>query len=144
MENINFIYKDGKITAIMVDGVEYAPIEKKEPKFKLGQEYLGGIIFHIDESGEHGLVAEKSDYPKRLRWDDAMKIFPIGDWRLPTRDELNLLYEKKDIVGGFASYYYWSSSEYFNNYAWSQYFYGDSQYDEDEVNTNSVRAVRTF
>jgi hypothetical protein len=145
MENINFIYKDGKITSIMVDGVEYAPIEKKETKFKLGQEYLGGIIFHVDESGEHGLVAAKIDYFERIDWNDAMKTFPIGDWRLPTKKELNLLYEQREIVGGFATGRYWSSSEYDNSYAWIQNFSSGSQDNYGYQNyAYYVRAVRAF
>ena len=130
---------------VIIDGVEYAPIEKKEPKFEIGQEYLGGIIFHIDESGEHGLVAAKSDYFERLSWDNAMKIFPIGDWWLPTKEELNLLYKQKEIVGGFATDYYWSSSEDCSGYAWIQYFgngYQNDDYYKDY--TFYVRAVRAF
>ena len=34
-----------------------------------------------------------------------------GGWRLPTKDELNILYENKDKIGGFASNNYWSSTE---------------------------------
>lgn len=34
-----------------------------------------------------------------------------SDWVLPTIDELNLLYENKDIIGNFVLYSYWSSTE---------------------------------
>ncbi len=39
-----------------------------------------------------------------MNWDDAMKACAdLGDgWRLPTKDELNLLYENKEKIGGFA------------------------------------------
>ena len=33
------------------------------------------------------------------------------DWYLPSQDELNKLYLKKTAIGGFASFYYWSSTE---------------------------------
>ena len=37
---------------------------------------------------------------------------------LPSRDELNELYKHKDVVGGFANDYYWSSSESNSILAW--------------------------
>jgi hypothetical protein len=33
----------------------------KGPKFKIGQEHGGGVIVHIDPSGNHGLIAAKQD-----------------------------------------------------------------------------------
>ncbi|MBN3583475.1 DUF1566 domain-containing protein [Algoriphagus aestuarii] len=36
----------------------------EEPKFKVGQQYGGGIIFYVDKSGEHGLIAAPSDQGK--------------------------------------------------------------------------------
>jgi len=48
-------------------------------------------------------------------------------------------------VGGFASAYYWSSTEGNNDYAWSQYFGNGYQfYYSLKSNTYSVRAVRAF
>jgi hypothetical protein len=43
-------------------------------------------------------------------------------WYLPNKEELNLLYLQKVIVGGFASDNYWSSSEFDSNFAWIQFF----------------------
>jgi hypothetical protein len=38
-----------------------------------------------------------------MYWDEAMKACAdLGEgWRLPTEDELNVLYENKDEIGGF-------------------------------------------
>jgi hypothetical protein len=33
----------------------------KKPKFHIGQEYGGGIIYYIDATGKHGLIAAKED-----------------------------------------------------------------------------------
>jgi len=68
-----------------------------------------------------------------------------GDWYLPSKHELNLLYLQKTVVGGFASAYYWSSSEYDNGLAWLQTFFDGLQYATNKNPTNHyVRAVRAF
>ncbi len=67
-----------------------------------------------------------------------------SDWFLPSKDELSNLYSNRAAIGGFASSGYWSSSEYFNNYAWIQYFNFGYQYNYFKFNTYYVRAVRAF
>ena len=67
-----------------------------------------------------------------------------SDWFLPSKDELDLLYQQKAVVGGFASTYYWSSSEYNSNSAWTQHFFNGNQVTLAKVNSFRVRAVRAF
>ena len=67
-----------------------------------------------------------------------------GDWYLPSKYELNLLYLQKAVVGGFANSYYWSSTESSNNGAWYQYFGSGIQYNYSKNSTSYVRAVRAF
>ena len=67
-----------------------------------------------------------------------------GDWYLPSKSELNLLYLQKTVVGGFANNYYWSSSEHDYNYAWIQDFSSGSQLDGAKVGIAYVRAIRAF
>ena len=66
------------------------------------------------------------------------------DWYLPSRDELNQLYINQAVVGGFAYYAYWSSSENDYYYAWFQYFGVGYQDYFVKANTLGVRAVRAF
>ncbi len=70
------------------------------------------------------------------------------DWFLPSRDELNLLYRQRAVVGGFNNFIYWSSSEEHTNSAWGQEFNDGSQiYDGiyyGKQNRLQVRAVRAF
>jgi hypothetical protein len=75
------------------------------------------------------------------------------DWFLPSKDELNLMYENigqgnvlgLGNVGNFANYYYWSSTEYDNNFAWFQYFTNGIQLIYfNKASTFIVRAVRAF
>ena len=67
-----------------------------------------------------------------------------GDWYLPSKHELNLLYLQETVVGGFARYAYWSSTEdgFFN--AWYQNFSGGLQSSLQKDLTFYVRAVRAF
>ena len=67
------------------------------------------------------------------------------DWFLPSKLELNLMYERKGLIGGFADDCYWSSSETNSNCACAQSFDVSIL---DYISTKSryirVRAVRAF
>jgi uncharacterized repeat protein (TIGR02543 family) len=81
---------------------------------------------------------------------DVCAILSLGgysDWFLPSKDELNLMYENLKLfgIGGFTDGHYWSSSEYNAGLAWSQDFYDGGQDDfNDKSFTYRVRAVRVF
>ena len=67
------------------------------------------------------------------------------DWFLPSKDELNELYLQKNVVGGFLSGHYWSSSETTNAaIATAQYFVNGNQLNLRKDNTYRVRAIRAF
>jgi hypothetical protein len=67
------------------------------------------------------------------------------DWHLPSKDELNELYLRRDTVGGFSTNYWWSSSENDLAGAWYQYFLNGSQFADTKLyNTLRVRPVRAF
>jgi hypothetical protein len=68
-----------------------------------------------------------------------------GDWYLPSKHELNLLYLQRVAVGGFTTFWYWSSTEYDNDNALDQYFDDDGfQSTSFKGSPYSVRAVRAF
>lgn len=67
-----------------------------------------------------------------------------GDWYLPSKYELNLLYLRRSTVGNFAADKYWSSSESDKDKAWSINFNTSSDSAEDKTNKNRVRAIRNF
>jgi hypothetical protein len=64
------------------------------------------------------------DLPTTATWYNAKReCKELGKgWRLPTKDELNKMYDNKDLIGNFVNTNYWSSTEYNSNYAWMQVF----------------------
>tara|TARA_B110001452_G_scaffold256419_1_gene249742 strand:+ start:46 stop:1011 length:966 start_codon:yes stop_codon:yes gene_type:complete len=81
-----------------------------------------------------------------LFWEDAKKeCAKLGDgWRLPTKEELNILYENREEIGGFADNFYWSSMEFDNGYAWRRDFSYGFQFGTNKgTSLYSVRAVRS-
>lgn len=92
-------------------------------------------------------IAPKSTEVK-LNWEDAklycssLDLYSKTDWRLPTKEELNQIYESGN---DFDKDWYWSSTENCGDYAWGQGFYSGIQHDADKVYGDGlVRAVRTF
>jgi hypothetical protein len=83
-------------------------------------------------------------YGAKLCYD--LVLGGYSDWFLPSKDELNKLYIKKSIIGGFTGVEYWSSSEYSATLAWYQDFIHGDQYivGSGKNNLCSVRAVRAF
>jgi uncharacterized repeat protein (TIGR02543 family) len=69
-----------------------------------------------------------------------------SDWFLPSKDELNLMYENLKVaeVGDFADFSYWSSSEYNASGAWNQHFNFGNQGNGNKATAYRVRAVRAF
>ncbi len=68
----------------------------------------------------------------------------FGDWYLPSKYELGLMFFNKDIIGGFSNSYYWSSSEFSSITAWSQDFSTGVQYNLNKSMPYGVRAIRAF
>jgi hypothetical protein len=78
----------------------------------------------------------------------AVYVWPNGQTGgfLPNKEELDLLYDQKvaEVVGGFVSDFYWSSSESSAFSAWLQVFDSGNQVNPSKFNSNGVRAVRAF
>ena len=80
---------------------------------------------------------------------------PYGDWYLPSKDELNLMYTNIGIyaidhpnAGHFTNSYYWCSTEFNKDYAWEQDFNSSNgntnQRQVLKSNKYCVRAIRSF
>jgi hypothetical protein len=70
------------------------------------------------------------------------------DWRVPTKTELNVLFNNRAAISGFdisgsnPAGWYWSSTQYGNWDAWGQRFSDGAQDNYDKNSHSSVRCVR--
>ena len=94
------------------------------------------------------------DAPLIMQWKQAMGYASViddyghNDWRVPTKDELNVLFNNRAAIGGFNDTglmnagWYWSSSQNGNYGAWGQRFSdGDQNYGMKGIDS-SLRCVR--
>ena len=70
----------------------------------------------------------------------------FSDWFLPSKDELNLMYENLHVegVGGFGDVPYWSSSEFNSSNSYYVIFSDGGSSPFGKANIFNVRACRTF
>jgi hypothetical protein len=70
------------------------------------------------------------------------------DWRVPTKAELNVLFNNRAAIGGFdisgsnPAGWYWSASPNYLWFAWGQRFSDGLQFDNSKNDHSSVRPVR--
>ena len=94
----------------------------------------------LDVEGNEYLI-EKGDILQESNLQER-----TGDWRLPTKDELNLMYENLHLkdIGGFADEDYWSSSDSNSYNAWNQIFSDGFQNFTNKHGIKRIRVVRSF
>jgi len=104
-----------------------------------GKENTQLINSMLQQSGETGRASQLCV---------ALNIGGKNDWFLPSKDELNLMYQyfPKNGLGDFPNEWYWSSSQYGTDFgsAWGQSFLSGSQNSGNKDNTSRVRAIRAF
>jgi len=64
------------------------------------------------------------DLPDEVTWYNAKReCKELGKgWRLPTKDELEDIYNHKELIGNFVHTNYWSLTSFGSDYAWMQMF----------------------
>ena len=87
------------------------------------------------------------DLPTEVTWYNAKReCKELGKgWRLPTKDELDKMYNNKDLIGNFVNTNYWSSTEYNSDYAWMQVFIHRSiaiTLKEGHINARAVKSIK--
>ena len=107
----------------------------------------GGLVFHSEGSR----VYEVSEVLGRHKWEAAKKVAEnyrgggFSDWRLPTKEELNLVYQnlrKPRIIGD--KDWFWSSSQHIYDSHHAQRFDDGHRDCFNDVHECSVRAIRAF
>ena len=68
------------------------------------------------------------------------------NWRLPTKDELVLIYTNlhRNGLAGFTDGHYWSSEESNVVSAWAQYFFETTQFTRSKLKYGRIRSVCAF
>ncbi len=88
------------------------------------------------------------NFPKQMTWDDAnIACAKLGDgWRLPTIEELKIIYKIKDRIDGFENSYPWSSTLDEKGYGKDYAFLlsGGESDTKAKTITAGVRAVRSY
>lgn len=155
-------------------------------EYEVGGYAHGGIVFYVDETGQHGLVAVLEDLNVSKWGCSGVEIngadgIAIGmghqntldiiagcsqteaafyaynslfggfsDWYLPSRDELEEMYNiignggGNGNVGNFQNSWYWSSSENGSDYAWGVYFGNGFTSSYSKSSFRKVRVIRSF
>jgi hypothetical protein len=92
------------------------------------------------------IVAGCSESGIAARICNDLVLNGYSDWFLPSKDELNLMYQNLKLagIGGFAANLYWSSSEGSSSLAWGQSFGSGYQGSYNKDIGVRVRAVRAF
>jgi Protein of unknown function (DUF1566) len=134
-----------------------APPVKKTVSPEIGDEMPDGTIYAgISPDTGKPMYATPKDAPGTYRFNKAAKYAKKldaqghKDWRVPTKNELNVLYQNRDKgklkgtineTGSYPAGRYWSSSQS-NGHAWGQRFSDGDQYDYFSDVISSLRCVR--
>ncbi len=185
---------------LQTDGSGTLSWTNKGTTYSVGDFVLGGIVFWLDETGQHGLVCAKQDYATTVMWktggngnNRAYGNGPLagkmntciiiaaqvaigdgsgtyaaricnelqiteggktyGDWYLPSKEEVNLMYQNRTTInatavanGGsaFEGSQYWSSNEHGKYTAYTLDINTGTQTFDSKETFYWLRAIRAF
>jgi hypothetical protein len=137
------------ITAGGMHGLEAAPEDQSSnaPWGCVGTSIAGaqGSVVGTGAANTAAIVAGCAAAGTAAKVASAYTLNGYSDWFLPSIDELTLMYSQRTVIGGFASQFYWSSSEITGATAWVQGFASPSGHLVGSKPTLiGVRAARAF
>ena len=111
---------------------------------RISNDFINAIVGSPIKVGN--LEVSQFDFPEKMNLADAKKsCIDLGvGWRLPTKEELSFLYQKKDEIGGFSKSNYWSNSDNNASGAWSQNFSSGFQNLIYNIYKYQIRAVKSI
>jgi len=161
MKLLSHILVDLKVRVLgfVCVGCVMAPALLFSASLKVGDDFGGGKVVYLVQPGEpgyredepHGLVAAPEDLTiDTFSWSEAkaatekLEIAGNKGWSLPDEKELAMLYQNKELVGGFREFsYYWSGSEAGGQKAVAVDFYnGEKVISTKSGATLGIRRVR--
>lgn len=119
-------------------GVSYGEILNFEIIEATSKFEYGGIKYQVSPDLGVSEWEEAISLCKNLSYNGYL------DWYLPSKYELKVMIDNRNIIGGFKKYEYWSSTEYDRDTrdAWMQFSYDDGQGTRSKTNTCRVRCIR--
>jgi hypothetical protein len=157
-------HTDGSILVYTNNAVKVCPIANDDGRAtaaaepKIGDKMPDGTVYAgISPDTGKAMHARPADASLTMTFNDAKKYaqglnrkkaLGHNDWHLPTKNELNVLFNNRAAIGGFSESdsfpagWYWSSSQDDGWGAWSQRFSDGAQLDDYKGNHLAVRCVR--
>jgi hypothetical protein len=88
------------------------------------------------------LTLEFNETQKYVQGANAKRTNGHDDWHVPTKNELNVLFNNRAAIGGLARTRYWSATPEDDRNAWAQLFSNGKQGCGPKDAGSSVRLVR--
>src|ERR1017187_1113092 len=142
-------------TAFATETVPGPAAAQRASGTKVGDRVPDGTIYAgTSPETDKALHTTPGDEPRAYNWDSGsrycadLQAHGHHDWRVPTKGELNVLFQNRDAIGGFnisGSYpavWYWSSSRFDYDSAWDQRFSNGDSGINLKLDGSSLRCVR--
>ena len=103
--------------------------------------YSNGIKLHVLP---HDIERSSLHWGRANSDCENLVKFGYSDWRLPTRQELNILYENAQSIGNFTNGFYWSSEAVGANRFWGQSFKDGDQFSNSKGSGYSINIGESY